>query len=100
MDVTVPFFMYAEQAVDALARLDQQRRWIARPAGAVKTFTVDKSRAEGILPRPKPTGAVNSPRAKVLMCSTPTVSASAAHSLHAPKKRPARPLKLWAFPLS
>ena len=56
MDVTVPFFMYAEQAVDALARLDQQRRWIARPAGAVKTFTVDKSRAEGIFAAAKADG--------------------------------------------
>ncbi len=42
MDVTVPFFMYAEEAVDAMARLDQQRRWIERPVGECVRYAVDR----------------------------------------------------------
>lgn len=42
MTVTVPFFMYVEQAVDGLMRLDQQRRWLARPAGDTPRFAVDR----------------------------------------------------------
>lgn len=48
MEVTVPFFMYAEEAVDALARLDQQRQWVARPAGTVQSFAVDKKAVQDI----------------------------------------------------
>lgn len=42
MDVTVPFFMYAEEAVDAMARLDQQRRWIERPVGECVRYAIDR----------------------------------------------------------
>lgn len=49
MDVTVPFFMYAEQAVDGLNRLNQQRLWINKPVGQIPTFTVDKERAGVII---------------------------------------------------
>lgn len=49
MDVTVPFFMYAEQAVDGLNRLNQQRLWINKPVGQIPIFTVDKERAGAII---------------------------------------------------
>lgn len=46
--VTVPFYMYAEEAVDALSRLDMQRRWIERPEGKLPAFAVDRERAAAI----------------------------------------------------
>ncbi len=33
MEVNIPFFMFGEQAVEGLNRLNQQRKWIARPEG-------------------------------------------------------------------
>lgn len=45
MDVTVPFFMYAEEAVDAMARLDQQRQWVNKPVGSVVSYNVDRDAA-------------------------------------------------------
>lgn len=47
-DAGVPFYMYAEEAADALRRLDEQRRWGARPEGTVPHWTVDDARARGI----------------------------------------------------
>ena len=47
-EVTIPFFMYAEEAVDALARLDMQRRWIERPMGQIPELAVDAERARTI----------------------------------------------------
>ncbi len=49
MEVNMPFFMYAEEAVDGFVRLDQQRRWIARPEGKIPCYTVDKAKAEMII---------------------------------------------------
>lgn len=49
MDVNMPFFMYAEEAVDGLNRLDQQRRWVQTPIGECKRFDVDKKRAKELL---------------------------------------------------
>ncbi len=46
--VSVPFYMYAEEAVDALARLDMQRRWIERPVGQIPELAVDAERARTI----------------------------------------------------
>lgn len=46
--VSVPFYMYAEEAVDALARLDMQRRWIERPMGQIPELAVDAERARTI----------------------------------------------------
>ena len=46
--VSVPFYMYAEEAVDALARLDIQRRWIERPVGQIPELAVDAERARTI----------------------------------------------------
>ena len=48
MDVTVPFFMYAEEAVDGLARLDMQRKWLERPIWSIPTYDVDTARAKSI----------------------------------------------------
>ncbi len=49
MEVNMPFFMYAEEAVDGFVRLDQQRRWIARPEGKIPCYAVDKAKAEMII---------------------------------------------------
>lgn len=46
--VSVPFYMYAEEAVDALARLDMQHRWIERPVGQIPELAVDAERARTI----------------------------------------------------
>ncbi len=43
MHLEIPFFMYAEEAVDALQRLNRQRLWLERPEGAVERFSVDQS---------------------------------------------------------
>jgi acetyltransferase len=34
MEVNMPFYMYAEEAAEALLRLDEQRQWMAKPQGA------------------------------------------------------------------
>ena len=49
MDVNMPFFMYAEEAAEGFLRLDQQRKWIARPEGSIPTFDVDYKRAQEII---------------------------------------------------
>lgn len=49
MDVNMPFFMYAEEAVDGLCRLNQQRLWMERPEGKRPVYDVDKAKAEKII---------------------------------------------------
>ena len=49
MDVNMPFFMYAEEAVDGLQRLNQQRLWMERPEGKRPVYDVDKAKAEKII---------------------------------------------------
>ena len=49
MDVNMPFYMYAEEAAEALARLDQQRQWMAKPVGKTPCYDVDKAKVEAIL---------------------------------------------------
>ncbi|DAA97185.1 TPA: GNAT family acetyltransferase [Candidatus Gastranaerophilales bacterium HUM_9] len=49
MKVNMPFFMYAEEAADGLNRLNQQRLWMERPVGEVKSFDVDRERAKQII---------------------------------------------------
>lgn len=49
MDVNMPFYMYAEEAAEAMTRLDQQRRWMARPEGKMPCYDVDKAKAEKII---------------------------------------------------
>lgn len=51
MEVNMPFFMYAEEAADGLARLEQQRQWQDRPEGKTPCFDVNKGRAELIIKR-------------------------------------------------
>lgn len=48
MEVNIPFFMFSEQAVDGLNRLNQQRLWLERPEGIVKEFSVDKDRVSAL----------------------------------------------------
>jgi len=49
LDVNMPFFMYAEEAADGFNRLNQQRLWMERPVGEIKTYDVDKARAAKII---------------------------------------------------
>lgn len=49
MDVNMPFFMYAEDAVDGFNRLNQQRLWMERPEGKIPVYDVDKAKAERII---------------------------------------------------
>ncbi len=49
LDVNMPFFMYAEEAADGFARLNQQRKWMERPEGTIPTFNVDYKRAQEII---------------------------------------------------
>ncbi|HIU73076.1 MAG TPA: acetate--CoA ligase family protein [Candidatus Aphodousia faecipullorum] len=49
MQVNVPFFMYAEQAVDGLNRLNEQRQWVEKPVGQAVSFDVDRDRARSIM---------------------------------------------------
>lgn len=49
MDVNMPFFMYAEEAVDGMNRLNQQRLWVEKPIGKEVCFDVDQARARAIM---------------------------------------------------
>ena len=49
MDVNMPFFMYAEEAVDGMNRLNQQRLWVEKPIGKEVRFDVDQARARAIM---------------------------------------------------
>ncbi len=49
MEVNMPFFMYAEEAAEGFKRLDQQRKWIARPEGKIPAYNVDKEKAASII---------------------------------------------------
>ena len=49
MEVNMPFFMYAEEAAEGLARLNQQRLWMERPEGSIPTYNVDYKRAKEII---------------------------------------------------
>lgn len=48
MDVNLPFFMYADEAIDGLARLNQQRLWVERPVGQVQHYDVDSDRVRAM----------------------------------------------------
>ncbi len=49
MEVNMPFYMYAEEAAEAMFRLDQQRKWMERPEGKMPVYDVDKAKAEKII---------------------------------------------------
>lgn len=48
MDLKTPFYMYAEEAVDALERLNRQRLWVEKPEGRFPTFEVDRRAVEDV----------------------------------------------------
>ena len=56
MKVTVPFYMYAEEAVDAMERLNRQRLWMERPEGVVPAFEVKKDAVRAMFDRVKSEG--------------------------------------------
>ena len=49
MEVNMPFYMYAEEAAEALARLDQQRQWMEKPVGTIPCYDVDRAKVESII---------------------------------------------------
>lgn len=48
MRPNMPFFMYAEDAVDGLERLNRQRLWVERPEGKIPAYDVDRKAVEAI----------------------------------------------------
>ncbi|MGN1208985.1 MAG: acetate--CoA ligase family protein [Duodenibacillus sp.] len=56
MDVTIPFFQFAEEAVDGLARLNMQRKWMERPEGTFPRYEVDQARAQAVFAAAKAEG--------------------------------------------
>ncbi len=57
-EATIPFFMYAEEAVDGLARLNAQRKWMQRPEGNIPVYSVDKARVEAVFAAVREEGRV------------------------------------------
>ena len=49
MEVNMPFYMYAEEAAEAFARLDQQRQWMEQPVGKIPCYDVDREKVERII---------------------------------------------------
>lgn len=49
MEVNMPFYMYAEEAAEALQRLDQQRQWMEKSQTTPKTYDVNKQKTETII---------------------------------------------------
>ena len=49
MEVNMPFYMYAEEAAEALLRLDQQRQWMEKPVGKAPCYDVDRAKAASII---------------------------------------------------
>ncbi len=48
MEVNMPFFMYSEEAADALEKLDRQRRWMEKPIGNTPVYDVDREKVKSI----------------------------------------------------
>ncbi len=49
MEVNMPFYMYAEEAAEALYRLDEQRQWMNKPMGQIPCYDVDTNKAAAII---------------------------------------------------
>jgi acetyltransferase len=49
MEVNMPFYMYAEEAAEALLRLDEQRQWMAKPQGKIPCYNVNREKAAEII---------------------------------------------------
>lgn len=56
MDVNLPFFMYADEAIDGLARLNQQRLWVERPVGQVMAYDVQGQKVSRMFARVRQEG--------------------------------------------
>lgn len=48
----IPAYIFPESASRALAALNRQRKWLARPTGTVREFEVDRAKAEHALAGP------------------------------------------------
>ncbi len=49
MNVNMPFYMYAEEAAEAMTRLDRQRQWMNRPEGKFPVYDVDRAKAAEVI---------------------------------------------------
>ncbi|MCD7879194.1 MAG: acetate--CoA ligase family protein [Candidatus Gastranaerophilales bacterium] len=49
MEVNMPFYMYAEEAAEALLRLDEQRQWMSKPQGQIPCYDVNRTKAAEII---------------------------------------------------
>lgn len=49
MNVNMPFYMYAEEAAEAMTRLDRQRQWMNRPEGKFPVYDVDRTKAAEVI---------------------------------------------------
>lgn len=49
MEVNMPFYMYAEEAAEALLRLDEQRQWMSKPEGKIPCYEVNREKAAEII---------------------------------------------------
>ena len=49
MNVNMPFYMYAEEAAEAMTRLDRQRQWMNRPDGKFPVYDVDRAKAAEVI---------------------------------------------------
>ena len=48
-NVTVPFYMYSEEGIAALDRLNRQRKWVEKPEGRIERFAMDQEKAKAII---------------------------------------------------
>jgi acetyl coenzyme A synthetase (ADP forming)-like protein len=62
----VPAYIFPESAARALAAMVRHRRWLERPAGTVRRFEVDRTRARGIIEGAARAGAEWLPQADAL----------------------------------
>lgn len=76
-EVNVPFFMFAEQAVEGLARLNQQRLWRERTETPAPRFSVVTEAVEAVFSRPALIIACSSQPASLSRFSLLTASVSA-----------------------
>ena len=100
MKVTVPFYMYSEEAAEAFCRLNQQRLWQARPEGVVPQRPMDEDRALSIFKAAAAEGRRELTTRESLEVLTPAACALAAAAWLTAKKKPLSSPPAWATPLS
>jgi len=49
MEVNMPFYMYSEEAADALYKLYRQHLWMERPVGKMPVYNVDSHKVKSII---------------------------------------------------